>query len=74
MEQQRGNFGSVSQAADGAARRAVEREVGQCPAHLGEAVRAHLDTPESRLRPMDLPSYSPDFNADEAIEGGCAKR
>ena len=39
------------------------------PAHRGEAVRAHLATPELRLRPVTLPSYSPDFNADEAIWG-----
>ena len=44
------------------------------PAHRGEAVRAHLATPELRLRPVTLPSYSPDFNADEAIGAGCAKR
>ena len=73
-EQQPGNFGGVSQATDGAPRRAVEREVGQCPAHLGEAVRAHLATPESRLRPVVLPSHSSGFNADEAISGGCARR
>ena len=73
-EQQRGKLGGASQAADGAPRRAVEREVGQCPAHLGEAVRAHLATPESGLRPVDPPSHSPSFNADEAIRGGCARR
>ena len=39
------------------------------PAHRGEAVRAHLATLELRLRPVTLPSYSPDFNADEAIWG-----
>ena len=39
------------------------------PAHRGEAVRAHLVTLELRLRPVTLPSYSPDFNADEAIWG-----
>ena len=37
------------------------------PAHLGDALLAHLVTPELRLRPVNLPSYSPDFNADEAI-------
>ena len=41
---------------------------------MREAVRSHLATPESRLRPVDLLTYSPDFNADEAIWGGCAKR
>ncbi len=39
------------------------------PAHRGDALRAHLVTPELRLRPVNLPSYSPDFNADEAIWG-----
>ena len=39
------------------------------PAHRGDAVRAHLATPELRLRPVTLPSYRPDFNADEAIWG-----
>jgi hypothetical protein len=37
------------------------------PAHLGDALLAHLVTPELRLRPVNLPSYSPDFNTDEAI-------
>jgi hypothetical protein len=39
------------------------------PAHRGDALRAQLVTPELRLRPVNLPSYSPDFNADEAIWG-----
>ena len=39
------------------------------PAHRGDALRAHLATPELRLRPVNLPSHSPDFNADEAIWG-----
>ena len=39
------------------------------PAHRGDALRAHPVTPELRLRPVNLPSYSPDFNADEAIWG-----
>jgi transposase len=37
------------------------------PAHGGEALRAYLRTPGLRLRLVRLPSYSPDFNADEAI-------
>ena len=37
------------------------------PAHRGEAVREYLRTPELELRLMNLPGYSPDFNADEAI-------
>ena len=37
------------------------------PAHRGEAVREYLRTPGLRL--VNLPGYSPDFNADEAIWG-----
>ena len=39
------------------------------PAHRGEAVREYLRTPGLNLRLMNLPGYSPDFNADEAIWG-----
>ena len=39
------------------------------PAHRGEAVREYLRTPELELRLVNLPGYSPDFNADEAIWG-----
>ncbi len=43
------------------------------PAHRGEAVREYLRTPGLRLRLglglVNLPGYSPDFNADEAIWG-----
>ena len=35
----------------------------------GEALREYLRTPELDLRLVNLPSYSPDFNADEAIWG-----
>ena len=37
------------------------------PAHRGDALRAYLATPGLRLRLVNLPGYSPDFNADEAI-------
>ena len=37
------------------------------PAHLGDVLRAYLATPGLRLRLVNLPGYSPDFNADEAI-------
>ena len=37
------------------------------PAHRGEAVREYLRTPGLNLRLFNLPGYSPDFNADEAI-------
>ena len=39
------------------------------PAHRGEAVREFLRTPGLCLRLMNLPAYSPDCNADEAIWG-----
>ena len=39
------------------------------PAHRGEAVREYLRTPGLNLRLFNLPGYSPDFNADEAIWG-----
>ena len=39
------------------------------PAHRGEAVREYLGTPGLGLRLVNLPWYSPDFNADEAIWG-----
>ena len=39
------------------------------PAHRGEVVREYLRTPELELRLVNLPGYSPDFNADEAIWG-----
>ena len=39
------------------------------PAHRGEVVREYLQTPELELRLVNLPGYSPDFNADEAIWG-----
>ena len=47
------------------------------PAHRGDAIRAYLTTPNLNLRLVNpvsstgqaLPSYSPGFNADEAIWG-----
>ena len=39
------------------------------PAHRGEPVREYLRTPGLELRLVNLPGYSPDFNADEAIWG-----
>ena len=39
------------------------------PAHRGDAIRAYLTTPNLNLRLVNLPSYSPDFNADEVIWG-----
>ena len=39
------------------------------PAHRGDAVREYLRTSGLELRLVNLPSYSPDFNADEAVWG-----
>ena len=39
------------------------------PAHRGEAMREYLRTPGLGMRLVNLPGYSPDFNADEAIWG-----
>ena len=39
------------------------------PAHRGEAVRGFLAPPGLRLRLVNLPGYSPDFNADESVWG-----
>ena len=39
------------------------------PAHRGEAVREWLGRSGVNLRLVNLPGYSPDFNADEAIWG-----
>ena len=39
------------------------------PAHRGEAVREYLRTPGLGLWLVNLPGYSPDFNADEAVWG-----
>jgi transposase len=37
------------------------------PAHGGDALRAHVATPDLRVWLVRLPAYSPDYNADEAI-------
>ena len=39
------------------------------PAHRGEAVREYLRTPGLGIQLVNLPGYSPDFNADESICG-----
>ena len=41
----------------------------KAPAHCGEAVREFLRMPGLGLRLVNLPGYSPDFNADEAVWG-----
>ena len=39
------------------------------PVHRGDALRTYLTTPGLNLRLVNLLTYSPDFNADEAIWG-----
>ena len=39
------------------------------PAHRGETMREYLRTPGLNLRLVNLPGYSPGFNADEAVWG-----
>ena len=39
------------------------------PAHRGEALRKYLRTPGLNLKLVNLPGYSPDFNADEVVWG-----
>ncbi len=39
------------------------------PAHRGEALREYLRTADLNLRLVNLPAYSPDFNANEPIWG-----
>ena len=39
------------------------------PAHRGSAMRSYLETPGLNLRLVNLPGYSPDFNADAAVWG-----
>ncbi len=43
--------------------------LGLSPRKRGEAVREYLRTPGLNLRLFNLPGYSPDFNADEAVWG-----
>ena len=56
-------------ATEGKASRAAAGHLGQCAGPSWEAVREYLRTPELELRLVNLPSYSPDFNADEAVWG-----
>ena len=44
------------------------------PAHRGEAMREYLRTPGLELRLVNLPGYSPDFNADEPSGAGRERR
>ena len=40
------------------------------PAHRDPAMQSYLETPGLNLRLVNLPGYSPDFNADEASGAG----
>ena len=39
------------------------------PVHRGPAMRSYLKTPSLNLRLVNMPGYSPDFNADEPVWG-----
>ena len=43
------------------------------PPRRGDPLRACLTTPKFRMRLVNLPSYTPDFNADEVVRPGCAR-
>ena len=49
--------------------RAPEGDLGQRTSPPWEAMREYLGTPGLGLQLVNLPGYSPDFNADEAIWG-----
>ena len=76
-KQQLRNLGGLPEANEGAALRAVERDLGQ---RAGAPWRGNAGVPENTRpgpaadeppfsRGQALPGYSPDFNADEAIWG-----
>ena len=64
-----GDLGCLPDPTEGKASRAAAGHLGQCAGPPWEAVREYLRTPELELRLVNLPGYSPDFNADEAIWG-----
>ena len=73
-KQQQRNLGSLFGPVAPAALGAASGNLGNAPAHGGEAVREYLRRPGLGLRLVNLPGYrpdfnAPDFNADEAIWG-----
>ena len=69
-KQQRRTLSRLPDATEGKAPWPIERlPDGLAPVHRGEAVRKYLRSPSLELRLVNLPGYSPDFNADEAIWG-----
>ena len=68
-EQQQRNVGSLLEQFRGRHDGRLNVIWDHAPAHRGEAVREYLRTPDLNLRLVNLPGYSPDFNADEAIWG-----
>ena len=72
-QQQLRNLSRLPGTTEGEALRAAECDLGQRTGapfdklRSGEAVREYLRIPGLRL--VNLPGYSPDFNADEAIWG-----
>ena len=63
------NLGGLPYATEGEASGPLNVIWDNAPAHRGEAMREYLRTPGLGMRLVNLPGYSPDFNADEAIWG-----
>ena len=68
-EQQLRRPGCLPPAAEGKAPGPLRVIWDNAPAHRGESLRKYLSTPGLGLRLVNLPGYSPEFNADEAIWG-----
>ena len=68
-QQQLRDLGCLPGTTEGKTSRAAASHWDNAPAHRGEAVREYLRTPGLDLRLVNLPGYSPDFNADEAVWG-----
>ena len=68
-QQQQRDLGCLPDATEGKAPGPLRVIWDNAPAHRGEAVREYLRTSGLDLRLVNLPGYSPDFNADEAVWG-----
>ena len=69
-QQQLRHLSRLPAAIEGATHRTTDRDLGQFASpRRGDALRAYLTTPGLNLCLVNLPSYSPDFNADEAVWG-----
>ena len=69
-QQQLWNLGCLPGATERGAHRAIDRDLGQRSRHtVARRWREFLQTPGLGLQLVNLPGYSPDFNADEAVWG-----